>query len=146
MARIIRSGSPARERLLIVATLRDTLTDLDAAGGPDGVRDRLAYAGLALRELERSVERTIEAWERRGYWLKADQFRRDWGWAGKGGESILAPLLRGEVETARRAAGGLLPRLLVSAEAIGAASRSDGQPWKGAYDRLKNAPPAGHGA
>jgi hypothetical protein len=146
MARIIRSGSPARERLSIVAALRGALTDLEAAGGPDSVRDRLAYAGLALRELENSVERTIEAWERRGYWLKADQFRRDWGWAGRGAESILAPLLRGEVETARRAASRLLPHLPTSTEAARAARRSGEEPWKGAYARLRHDPPAGKGA
>ena len=141
MARIIRPDSPARARSSIVATLRAALADPGLVANPDNVRDRLAFAGLALRELERSIERTAEAWERRGYWLKADQFRREWGWAGQGAEAILAPLLKDDLEGARGAANDLLPRLPETSTV-----KPSGTRWAGAYARLKGDPRAAHGS
>ena len=95
----------------------------------------------ALRELQRSTERTAEAWERRGYWLKADQFRREWGWAGQGAEAILTPLLEGGLEGARAAACAVLPHLPEASTAKPSAAR-----WAGAYARLKADPRASHGS
>lgn len=138
MARIIRPDSPARARTSLVAAIRAALADLEAAGEPDDLRDRLAYAGVALRELERSTERTAEAWERRGYWLKVDQFRREWGWAGQGAAAILGCLLGDDPEGARAAASALLPRL---PPASGVASpKAPAKRWAGAFARLKNDP------
>jgi hypothetical protein len=143
MARIIRPDSPARARTSLVAGIRAALADLDGAVNLDALGDRLAYAGLALRELERSTERTADAWERRGYWLKADQFRREWGWAGQGAEAILTPLLRDDLPAARAAASVLLPRLQPAPDA--SAPRISARHWAGALARLKTDQRAVHG-
>jgi hypothetical protein len=144
MARIIRPDSPARARASIVATIGAALADLDAGGNPDDLRDRLAYAGLALRELERSTERTAEAWERRGYWLKVDQFRREWGWAGQAAAAILVSLLGDDLEGARAAASALLPRLPPAPS--GAHPKAPAKRWAGAFVRLRSDPRAVEGA
>jgi len=143
MVRIIRPDSPARARTSLVAGIHTALADLDAAANPDALGDRLAYAGLALRELQRSTERTADAWERRGYWLKADQFRREWGWAGHGAEAILTPLLRDDLPAAQAAASALLPRLQPAPAA--SAPKISVKHWTGALARLKTAPRAVHG-
>lgn len=140
MARIIRPDSPARARTSIVAAIRTALADLDPAGNPEDLRDRLAFAGLALRELERSIVRTAEAWESRGYWLKADQFRREWGWAGQGAEAILKPLLQDDMAAAYGAASGLLLRLPAAPNA--GARKAVVRRWAGAFVRLKADPRA----
>jgi len=140
MARIIRPDSPARARSSIVATVRAALADLGLLADADALRDRLAYTGLALRELERSTERTAEAWERRGYWLKADQFRREWGWAGQSAEAILSPLLEDNLEGARGAANDVESRLPETSTV-----KPSGTRWAGAYARLKGDPRATHG-
>ncbi|MGA9531981.1 MAG: hypothetical protein WBR18_04630 [Anaerolineales bacterium] len=44
-------------------------------------QDLLAYVGLALKEIVESVGQSAEAWEKRGYWVKADRFREEWRWA-----------------------------------------------------------------
>jgi len=142
MARIIRPDSPARARTSLVAAIRAALADLDGVGDPDELRDRLAYAGLALRELELSTERTAEAWERRGYWLKVDQFRREWAWAGQGAAAILSPLLQGDLRGARVAANAMLPRLPLVRVAPGPVSSATR--WAGAFARLKGDPRAAH--
>lgn len=43
-------------------------------------RDCLAYILLALGYLEDSINETVNAWEKRNYWLKADRFRGEWDW------------------------------------------------------------------
>ncbi|MGH2606039.1 MAG: hypothetical protein ACRDG5_05565, partial [Anaerolineales bacterium] len=43
--------------------------------------DVLAYVALGLRAVLASVEQSTSAWEKRGYWLKADRFRLEWRWA-----------------------------------------------------------------
>ena len=71
----------------------------------------------SLRRLSNSVEETAHAWEERGYWTKADSFRREWAW--------LEPTL-GEFESAmeqERPAGTDLctARLLVRLIQLGVA-------------------------
>lgn len=143
MARIIRPDSPARARISLVVAVRAALADLDAASEPADVRDRLAYAGLALRELERSTERTAEAWERRGYWVKVDQFRREWSWVGQGAARILEPLLGGDLEGALAGATALRLRLPETASVD--AQKASGMQWAGAFARLTSSLYAGYG-
>ena len=35
-----------------------------------------------LEAIDESIEQSVAAWEKRGYWLKADRFRQEWRWAG----------------------------------------------------------------
>jgi hypothetical protein len=48
----------------------------------------LLIAGL--QEIQKSVNRTAAAWEKRDYWLKADAFRRQWCWV----EDMLAVMTK----------------------------------------------------
>jgi hypothetical protein len=144
MARIIRPDSPARARASLVAAIRAALADVGAGGDPDEVRDRLAYAGLALRELERSTERTAQAWERRGYWLKVDRFRREWSWAGQGAAAIVVRLVEGDLEGAQSAAGALIPRLPPVSGAV--SPKAPAKRWAGAFARLQSEPHAVKGS
>jgi hypothetical protein len=89
--------------------------------------------GLVLRELEHSTEQTAQAWERRGYWVKVDQFRREWAWVGQGAQAVLDPLLGKDLEASMAAARALRPRL---PSAAASTSRHQSTPWIGAYARL----------
>jgi len=83
MSRVVGKPSSARERLRLLGRIghamrhaaHDRLPPLEAA-------DLLAYVALGLREILTSVEQSTTAWEKRGYWLKADRFRLEWRWAG----------------------------------------------------------------
>jgi hypothetical protein len=84
----------------------------------------LACVCESLRRLSSSVEETAHAWEERGYWTKADSFRREWAWVG--------PTLR-EFEAAGEVAdpAGADPcmaRLLVRLIQLGVARPSGGSP------------------
>lgn len=134
MSRILRRESPARARSLLVRTVRDALTGLDPADGAGEVRDRLAFACLAMREIERSTEQTAQAWEKRGYWLKADQLRREWEWVAQGVGSILTPLFAGHLDRACAAAHALLAKVPAPDGASHARPR---RLWEGAYEQLR---------
>lgn len=46
-------------------------------------KDMLARVLALLGEVNQTVETTIKAWEKRDFWLRADQFQREWGWASR---------------------------------------------------------------
>ena len=43
-------------------------------------KDIASYIALLLKSIEETIEKTTQPWEKRGFWLKSDAFRRDWGW------------------------------------------------------------------
>ncbi len=43
-------------------------------------KDIWIFIYLTLLEIQKSVQTTIQPWEKRGYWVKADQFRAEWSW------------------------------------------------------------------
>lgn len=55
-------------------------------------RDITAFLILALREIRRSVDQSASAWERRNYWVKADQFREQWRWVDRLAEELQGAL------------------------------------------------------
>ena len=73
------SGTTLRNRLnkSIVLAIRELM----GQKAPDSNSlDMAAYVVLALEKIAESVDRSAEAWEKRDYWLKADQFRQEYLW------------------------------------------------------------------
>lgn len=81
MPRVVRSQSPARLRQ---ACLRNIRAAIQRSGTPpaswDDETGRLAYVVDQLSLIAGSIEETAVAWENRGYWARADTFRRQWDW------------------------------------------------------------------
>jgi hypothetical protein len=46
----------------------------------DQTRDLAAFISLALEEIYKTIDASVSAWEKRGYWVKADRFRMEWIW------------------------------------------------------------------
>ncbi|MCS6907468.1 MAG: hypothetical protein RML93_06255 [Anaerolineales bacterium] len=42
-----------------------------------------SFIALSLDEIENSVQQTSAAWEKKGYWVKADHFYQEWSWVGE---------------------------------------------------------------
>jgi hypothetical protein len=40
----------------------------------------IAFIILALRQIADGIEKSVIAWEKRDYWVKADKYRMDWAW------------------------------------------------------------------
>lgn len=43
-------------------------------------KDLVAFIVLSLQEINNTIDTSVEAWEKRGYWIKADRFRMEWNW------------------------------------------------------------------
>jgi hypothetical protein len=122
-----------RDRLMKAVTL--SLREL--AGRKqidDPTRDLVAFLALALNEIHATIDVTCLAWEKRDYWLKADQFRREWGWAGRTAEKLERVVLGDDWQN--------LPVLMVDLskhlEKVNLPKRNTlGTPWVGAYAKLK---------
>ncbi|NMA13262.1 MAG: hypothetical protein GX933_08815 [Chloroflexi bacterium] len=99
----------------------------------DLTRDLIAFILIALEEITQSVDDSVQAWEKRGYWLKADRFRMEWDWA-----RILSERLRPNVLAENYEA--IIPDMLAITQALKdltiAKHHRLGTPWVGCWDKL----------
>jgi hypothetical protein len=133
VARIIRteSGTTRRNRILngMALALRAVAGRPDVSEGE--AREVLAFLALSLAELNESVEETVRAWERREYWLKADRFRSEWGWAASIQGALDRALSSGDWPRAQ-ACGMELANVLADRRLRPRETTS--RPWSGAWD------------
>lgn len=89
MSRIINPDGVGKERKRlsrdIVVALR-VLMQTNGTG-PES-RDMVAFISQSLLDLFKTVDVSISAWEKRGYWIKADRFRMEWTWSERCGEKL----------------------------------------------------------
>jgi len=96
-------------------------------------RDLLAFIVLSLEAVARTIDLSVAAWEKRGYWVKADRFRMEWQWTKPSAENLRKGL---ESEDWAAVAGtiaqvsGRLAHVKVSPR------HRMGTPWSGAWQKL----------
>ncbi len=90
MGRVINRNTPGRQRRHLMRTIAEIMRRLAQRQGEvnDEVRDMTAMVVFCLREIDNSIIDTIKAWEKRGYWKKADKFQLEWMWAGEMAERL----------------------------------------------------------
>jgi hypothetical protein len=122
-----------RERLMKAMTL--TLRGLATRASLDETaRDMAAFLALALIEINETIDVTCAAWEKRDYWLKADQFRRDWMWALPAAGKFEAVVLGDRWQELP----GLMAELSTRLDKVVLPKRNTlGEPWIGAYAALR---------
>ena len=82
MSRITRiDGTPTQQRNAIRRTIAEILRRIMEKKSIDAeARDMLAFIVFGLRSMDASIDQSATAWEKRDYYLKADQLRREWLW------------------------------------------------------------------
>jgi hypothetical protein len=87
MSRIINTDSTGKQRNQHRRTIAEMLHQLmqkSNAGEMDQeVQDMLATIVFSLREIDEGIEQSSQAWEKRDYWMKAEELRQRWSWAGR---------------------------------------------------------------
>lgn len=82
MSRVYNPDSAGKERKLltrgVVLALRELMKQTEAN---DITFDLTAYIAMSLGEISQTIDTSVGAWEKRGYWVKADKFRLEWEWA-----------------------------------------------------------------
>lgn len=134
MSRVINTDSAGKQRTklskAIVLALRQLARQSDTGGE---TRDLAAFIAVALRAIAEGIDSSVAAWEKRGYWVKADKFRMEWAWAGP-----LADKLRAAIDAEDWGSVAMLSAQI--GQKFGKVQVTDnhrlGKPWEGAYQRL----------
>lgn len=81
MSRVINSNSPGKKRNELRRTIAEILRHLMFKRDVDqDTKDMIAALVFSLRGIHETIEETVNAWEKRNYYLKADRFRLEWEW------------------------------------------------------------------
>jgi hypothetical protein len=81
MGRVIHTDSTGKSRNRHRRTIAELMRRLGQKDHFDAeAQDMAATIVLALVAIDEGVQQTVQAWEKRDYWMKAERFIRDWGW------------------------------------------------------------------
>jgi hypothetical protein len=139
MSRVINTDSTGKQRNQLMRTAAEILrrlsqkTDIDAE-----VKDMLAMLVYCFREIEEGIDQSAAAWEKRDYWVKAEELRQRWGWPGDMADQIQAIVYQEDWGKLPTLIVKLLPRF--ADIKITKLTRSEAL-WQGAYERLMRAKP-----
>ena len=135
MSRIINPESAGKERTqltrVVVLALRELIqkTSVD-----DQTRDLAAFIALALASIYETIDISVAAWEKRGYWVKADRFRMEWIWTQSLGGALRTALLAEDWATV----AGVSAQVMQKLKEVDVPRRNQiGTPWVGAWQRLR---------
>jgi hypothetical protein len=95
--------------------------------------DLAAYIALALDAIAATIDSSVAAWEKRGYWLKADRFRMEWAWTLSLGQNMRKAVLQQDWALVAVTAAQIAEKL----RTVEVPQRHKlGTPWVGAWERL----------
>lgn len=135
MSRVINPNRPGKERDRLRRATALALREMMRSPEPnDQTRDMAAFIALSLSGISSTVETTVEAWEKRDYWVKADRYRLDWQWAERLGAQMRRAVLAedwGQIAMVAAQVGQELSDIKISDR------HRMGTPWVGAWKQLQ---------
>jgi uncharacterized phage-associated protein len=91
VSQIISPSTPGKERNRLSKAIVITIRAFMRQEKPDkNTKDMLAFIILALREISNGIDKSVTAWEKRGYWIKADKYRMEWEWTSQYADQLHA--------------------------------------------------------
>lgn len=91
MSRFINTDGPGKRRNQLMRTCAELLRRLSQKSAVDQeAKDMLALLVFSLRDIDAGIEESSKAWEKRDYWMKAEDFRRRWSWSGRYADELSA--------------------------------------------------------
>jgi hypothetical protein len=133
---VINPEGVGKERTQLTRAVVLALRELMRQSEPDSkTRDLAAFIALALQQVSETIDTSVTAWEKRGYWLKADRFRMEWAWTERYSTMIRQALLEDNWPEVAMAAAQVTEKL----KDVSVPQRHKlGTPWAGAWERLKH--------
>lgn len=134
MSRVIHLDGVGKERKRLTRETVLALRELAQQTEPDSTtRDLVAFIAITLQQINQTVDESVLAWEKRGYWIKADRYRLDWDWTLKISQDLRQALLHEDWQKVANSSIELATRL----NSVKLPQRhSLGTPWVGAWDKL----------
>jgi len=135
LGRVINLEGVGKERKNLTRAVVLALRELMQQTEPDQTtRDLAAFISLALDEIYQTIDESVAAWEKRGYWLKADRFRLEWAWSETLSKNMRNAVLQDDWPQVAITAANVAQKL--NTVALPQRHRL-GTPWVGAWDKLK---------
>lgn len=135
MSRVINPDSAGKLRTQLSKAVVLAIRELMKQGEPDDkTRDLAAFIGTSLITIAETIDTSVQAWEKRGYWVKADRFRMEWDWASLAGNSMVEAVKKEDwMQVAIQSA-----KIAQKFTKITIAEHNRiGTPWTGAWRALK---------
>ena len=134
MSRVINTQSVGKERTQltrsIVLALRELMNQTEV---DEHTRDLAAYIVLALEQIFKTIDVSVSAWEKRGYWVKADRFRMEWIWTESLGSHLQKALLAEDWPAVAMTSAQVAEKL----REVDVPKRTKlGTPWVGAWNKM----------
>jgi hypothetical protein len=131
LGRVINPETAGKERTRLTKAVVIAIRELMHQSQPDETtRDLAAFISLALDAIAGTIDPSVEAWEKRGYWVKADRFRMDWAWSSRLAGDMRLAVLTEDWQKAAQTVAQVAERL--NGIHIPQHHRM-GTPWVGAY-------------
>jgi len=135
VGRVINPESAGKERnqlnRAVVLAIRELMKQNTV---DDTSRDLAAFISLALLRISETIDTSVEAWEKRDYWIKADRFRMEWAWSGRLGHDMRQAVLAGDWAMVAMTAAQAAQKLMNVKVPI---RHRLGTPWVGAWQELQ---------
>jgi len=134
MSTIINPESAGKERTqlskAIVLAVRELAKQTDVN---EDAKDLAAFIAIALRNISQGIDVSVAAWEKRGYWVKADRFRMEWLWTGSVADKMKVAIFTNDWGTIAM----LMPQIAQRFNKIAVSDNHRlGRPWAGAFKQL----------
>jgi len=137
MSRVISTERPGKIRNQHRRTIAEALRRLSQKPQlDDEAKDLAALIVFSLHGIADTVDRTIDAWEKRDYWMKAERFREQWRWLEPTADELSA-IIGGDGESRWDQLPAVLARLMPHFADI-KIKQMTRKPalWQGAYEKF----------
>jgi hypothetical protein len=136
LGRYINPDGAGKERTQLSKAVVLALRELMRQTEPDEYSQDLAsFIAISLQKIYDTVETSVTAWEKKGYWVKADRFRLDWEWSKTLGDRLRMAVINGDWATVAVTSAQVAQRLMKVDVPI---RHHLGTPWVGAWAKLKS--------
>jgi len=134
LSRLIKTESAGRDRTRLTKAIVLAVRELAKQQAvTNDAKDLAAFISLALRSIADGIDESVAAWEKRGYWVKADRFRMEWMWA-----ASLADKMKNAVLTDDWGSVAMLSAQIAQKfnKVVVSDNHKLGKPWAGALRQL----------
>jgi hypothetical protein len=137
LSRVINPDSAGKQRNKLIRMTALAVRELLRQPEPnDETRDLAIFIVLSLDAIAETIDPSVEAWEKRGYWVKADRFRMEWAWSKKLANEMRKPLLVEDWGDVAMSTVKIAQQPQIASVKISPNHRM-GKPWEGAWYRFK---------
>ena len=136
MSPIINPESAGKERTQFTKAIVLAVRELaKQTAVTNEARDLAAFIAIALKSISEGIDVSVVAWEKRGYWVKADRFRMEWLWTGQVADKMKVAIFTDDWGTIAM----LMPQIAQKLNKIMVSDHHRlGKPWAGAFEKLTN--------